>query len=370
MIRRGLKPAVFELFCDGELINQTASSKDYQKYLEENVLKINFKSFTQIVILGSSDYVPFMKLPAAHRREIIEDLLDLSIFTKMNILLKKKLETLKDDMDSNEFSMRLLKEKIEVYYSQLKKAKNANNERKSSIESEIDNLRRTNESLIGQLTEAKQSQDIYNNLYTNFESRSRDLVSFKEDLKGLDKKTKFLKDRVKFYETNDNCPTCRQSIALSFKASEIDTAKNNMEQNDGEIQALNTRVRYIENMQEIAQNDLKKLNEITDNVTKISNEIKTNNALINRLKQELERNNDDTEIEAIRNTLTSLGNQFKTLESVKEHLIKSRETMQISGLLLKDTGIKTKIISHYVPVMNKLVNRILESSRIFYQLSA
>lgn len=365
-IIRGIKPNIFEIYCDGDLINQDAKAKDYQDHLERSILKLNYKSFTQVVILGSASFVPFMQLSAADRRAIIEDLLDIQIFSSMNLLVKEKLSAIKDSSLKIKYDMDLTAEKIKLQKHNIEEHKKHNDEeilRKreeiSESESKIDKL---NSDII-----------LIKKHIESLEHKIKDEVTVKgKNKKLLQMETKLetsinkIEKDVLFYNENDNCPTCKQFIESEFKSQQI-TEKQN-----------------------------KKL-EILDGLKKINDEVSKNNSRIDEInriwKSIVEHGNAVTEhnstIRAVNDYISKLNKEIEKLLVRKENLIDENSKLQelkeqlngyvkkqqeystekqyydYASSLLKDTGIKTKIIKQYLPIMNKLVNKYLSAMDFF-----
>ena len=365
-IIRGIKPNVFEIYCNGELINQEAAARDYQEHLEKFILKLNYKSFTQIVILGSASFTPFMQLKAADRREIIEDLLDIQIFSTMNSIVKDRLGNNKDLMVAKKTEIELTQQKYDL--------------KKQFIESQ----KSDNEAKVAQyVTEIESNQDVVKSIHGEINTLTQDVteltqqISGKTEIEDKVKKlgklesqiesnlSKFQKD-IKFFETNDNCPTCRQAIAMEFKDSELANLAEKVhkcEHGLGELeQKLNEEQSKLNTIASIQKQIQAKQVEIaTKNAT-----ITETNKLINRLQKQIEElqtkssstHKESKELDALNESLNGLKRNLRELIDEKSYL-------EVASNLLKDTGIKTKIVKQYLPVINKLVNKYLASLDFF-----
>lgn len=364
IIKRGMKPTVFEIWKNSELLNQDASARDYQAYLEENILKMNYKSFGQVVVLGSSTFVPFMQLPAQHRREVIEDLLDIQIFSTMNNLLKEKITNNKNDLMQIKYDVDLVKTKIDS-------AKEHNESIRRLKESEVsrikDKMRERIEFIEGEESRAEELDDKIASLIGAIADKvdaSSKLTQFKTLKNDLSSKLNVLQKDVKFYHAHDNCPTCRQGIEHDFKVStiseksgKISEIKNALLVIDGKIDKVNVRLDEISTIEsEIHRLSLAR-NDHTAN-------IRIAKSTLTGLKKELdEAEKDVAEIDTSK--IAGYKEELKALMDRAKVLSEDKETLSVVGSMLKDGGIKTRIIKQYVPIMNKLINKYLAAMEFF-----
>lgn len=364
LIRRGLRPAIFEIFKNGVLLNQDAASKDYQEYLEQNILKLNFKSFSQIVILGSATYVPFMDLPAGARREIIEDLLDIQIFTTMNILLKEKINENKQNISDNKYEIDLIKSKIE---SAQENSDSIRKIREIEVEKIKEKMSEIKEKIGNKILDVEKIEEEINlNLEKIVDKASvkKKYDSFKKLKTELNMKKSSFENDLIFYHDNDNCPTCKQGIDHNFKSqvviekenskNEIDSALITM---DGKMSLLETRLEEISTIEDTIQSLHMKAGEIRA-------EIKIEKNSYMNCKKDLE--NAEKEVEEVDiSKIEEYNKQLKDVQKEQERLYEERETLAVGASMLKDGGIKTRIIRQYIPVMNKLINKYLASFDLF-----
>lgn len=364
LIRRGLKPNVFEIWQDNEMLNQNAASKDYQEYLEMSILKMNYKSFSQIVILGSATYVPFMELAAASRREIIEDLLDIQIFTTMNILLKEKISDNKTSVSENSYNIDLIESKIEsaqensesirkMKLVEVDKIKDKVKEHISKIESELLEIESVEKQIDEFLSTIKDKQSI--------KAKNEKLKSLKIE---LEIKKKSFEKELSFYHDHDNCPTCKQGIDHDFKSIAI-TEK---EQKRDEINSA-----FIQLEEKLAETDtrLKQISDVEDEIQKLHMQAGNHRAQVKMSKNALsgyknELQSAEKDVEEI--DFSKIEEYQKQLSDVRKHqeeLFENRETLAVAASMLKDGGIKTRIIRQYLPVMNKLINKYLAAFDLF-----
>ena len=364
LIRRGLKPTVFEIWKNGALLNQDAASKDYQEYLEQNILKLNFKSFSQIVILGSATYVPFMDLPAGSRREIIEDLLDIQIFTTMNIILKEKINDNKQKIANNKYELDLVKSKIESAQE------NSESIRKIK-EIEVEKIKEKMLEAISKIDEnTKCVEDIETEINENLE-KIQDKQSVKKKHESLKKikteltlKLSNFENNLIFYHDNDNCPTCKQGIDQNFKQHIVDEKqKDKKEINDAFIK-LDEKILIVENR-------LDEISTVEDTIQSLHLKAGGVRAEIKILKntlvsckndlQNAQKDVDDVDMSKVEEYIK----QLNDIQKEQENLYEYRETLGVAASMLKDGGIKTRIIRQYIPVMNKLINKYLALFDLF-----
>jgi DNA repair exonuclease SbcCD ATPase subunit len=367
-VKRGIKPQIFEIYQNGEMINQNSSARDYQEYLEKSILKLSFKSFGQIVILGSANYLPFMQLPAHARREVIEDLLDIQIFTTMNNLLKEKIATNKAAITEADYQINLIENKIELTNKHINSLKNNNDhlikQKQELIEELSACISRTTADIISQnIMLDNRSSDIADAEKVN--SKRTKLIELESQ---LETKIRALKKEITFYHDNDSCPTCRQGIDHDFKnetISERETKQN--EVNDAlskievEITAINNRVNEITAIN-------KEITAINTKISELNIDIRMWNNSISALQTEIESlKKNTTIIDESKDDLGILNSQLGIQQKHKEDLANERSVIEVAGVLLKDSGIKTRIIKQYVPIMNKLINKYLAAMDFFVQ---
>jgi DNA repair exonuclease SbcCD ATPase subunit len=359
-ICRGIKPGIFEIWKNGTMINQSSHAKEYQKILEQNILKLNHKSFHQVIVLGSSSFIPFMQLPGGHRREVIEDLLDINVFSKMNILLKERNTQLKDKLNGINYDIDIIKTKIDAqrkYIRDVNELIGQNISKKkediAKYQSEIKDLQQNNTTLSAYV-ESKQSP-IENELNT-LNNKKQALIQYTAQFK--QQMTTVAKD-AKFYETNDECPTCSQDISSELREEKLTFAKDKAKELKSAMDRAATESTAIEQSIERANNSFSEIREK-------QSEIHSNNQTINRLQthiQSLESDLTGTESNDLEKAKTDLSEFEDTKYNLIEEKMKISEEYSYNSVIvemLKDTGIKTKIIKQYLPVMNKLVNQYLQ----------
>jgi len=363
---RGIKPNIFEIYCNGAMVNQDAKVKDYQEQLEKFILKLNYKSFTQVVILGSASFVPFMQLAPGDRRTIIEDLLDINIFSSMNSIVKEKMVFIKEQTTQNKYNMELTSEKIKLQKQNIEEHKKHSadeiEKKRDEVtvsEKQIEQLnfdivliQKHVESLLKRISDEKVVNE-----------KSSKLVQLESK---MESKLKKINKDVAFYNDHNECPTCRQNINQDFKEEELNNLNVSSEQItkalvdiDKQIQTANDRI-----------NEISKINE---HISSHNNEVVKHNSTISAVNKYITKlNKEISELENLHINLDSDNTVLKELKTSlqevitkQEELSKEKQYLEYASTLLKDTGIKTKIIKQYLPIMNKLINKYLTAMDFF-----
>tara|TARA_R110000772_G_scaffold2311_11_gene8021 strand:- start:2440 stop:4155 length:1716 start_codon:yes stop_codon:yes gene_type:complete len=368
IIRRGMKPTIFEIYIDGELEDQDAAARDYQDIIEKDIIKFSLKSFSQIIVLGSSSYIPFMRLPAGHRREVIEDLLDLQVFSVMNLLLKKKIDANKGTIEELTTALIVLEDKIALVKKHMSSLRADSEQRVNTNLSKI----AENESAIA---DAKQKVNEYTALIIDLQAQITDLRKFDgrfDKLKSLDLQlktnSKQLSSTVAFYEDNDNCPSCKQDIDKEFKVEIINEKRSKLEK-------VTEGLASIKQNLAAAQADIDKATRIQTQISQyqgnisesqwnMSSRADINEQLVAENAKLKDEEVTDGDSKADLEEFTGLYDDSNTLlTTAKERRI----VIDTAHKILKDTGIKTRIIKQYIPVMNKLINKYLAAMDFFIQ---
>jgi len=368
-IIRCLKPNKFEIYVDGQLLDQTASVRDYQEYLEKSILKLNFTSFTQIVILGSSTFVPFMQLPANQRREIIEDLLDIKIFTAMNILLKEKVQSNKENILEIKYKIDLEEERLNVHQQHIVDIKTKNQERIDTIKEDIGKSER---SIAAYELEIDKNNIRASKLQKSISDETA-VTKKLNDIKNIEckfeDKTRKIRREIKFYEENDNCPTCHQGIDETHKCNNIDEGKvklTDIEEALGKLEEqFNKENSRLLDIAEINRD----IQEVLGKVTEGNNQISSLNQYIKKLNENIEDElKQDGNLQDVNKKLEDIQYLIAEYEKSKDTLSHDKQLLNVAADLLKDKGIKTQIVRQYIPIMNKLVNKYLASMEFFVNL--
>jgi len=366
LVRRGIKPNIFEIETDGSQLQQNANVRDFQEFLEKNVLKLNYKSFTQIVILGNSSFVPFMQLKAADRRDIIEDLLDIQIFSSMNNVLKTYVLENKIKIDENKSSRDLLQNKIDLKENYISKLKHKTKTLITGYEKDITKSLEEKESRLTQISELNKTvEDLLNEVSdANEVTEKHDkLTEYQRSiLRNVDSEQK----NITFFESNDDCPTCKQNIDHAFKHKEIiqkqekiKEFKNAVNKIDGELESTRARLSAIQSIQGNIQNHQTSIQTINNDISVIDQYVKKQQDNIEQLEQ------DTGDIKEEKKLLKEYAEEFKEIEAKTEELIDEKFIHETARNILKDEGIKSRIIKQYLPIMNKLINKYLTQMNFF-----
>ena len=361
-IVRGIKPAKFEIWQNGNLINQASNARDYQKFLEQNILKLNHKSFHQVVVLGSSSFIPFMQLPAWSRRSVIEDLLDINIFSKMNTLLKERNTKIKDELVDINHQIELLKTKITAQSKYIKDLESLNQDQ---IEKKRDSIKVHKTTIKETFEESKELGKGLETLLKEEEKRHKDNLQQSSQLNSLDlnynQKIKDLVEQARFYEENDHCPTCDQDVGPELKEKKIQIIQNDAKGIQQEKAGVEKELANLKKeMQDIADktNQLKqKQQRINSNNERISVVQKE----IDKIQKEINQLNSQTgDTGTAKKELKESRKSKEAFTEKKLEYVEERTYNEVIGEMLKDTGIKTKVIKQYLPVMNRLINQYLQ----------
>ena len=361
-IVRGIKPNIFEIWQNGELLNQDAASRDYQKILEQQILKLNYKTFTQVVILGSASFVPFMQLPPSQRREVIEDILDIRIFSTMNQLLKEKAQETKDEIIRVESDIKSAKDKVEAQQVLIKTLSNAKDESIKAVQAKIDANNAQISTTESEIITIVEEINTLKASITGKERLSEDIEKAKQLKTKLNEKVETCEHDAEFFNEHDVCPSCAQDIPEDHKQKIIHDLHNKMQENNKKITDLEDALTNL-------TNKLTDINKIIDEITTKNIELSTKNSTITLLNKQIKEF--ETEIETNKADTTNLDEEKAKLKqlakdaldkiTLKNSLQETRNLEEVASILLKDTGIKTAIIREYLPVMNKLINKYLNA---------
>ena len=363
---RGIKPNIFEIWCDGDMLNQDAAQRDYQKHLEQQILKLNFRSFTQVVILGNASFVPFMQLRARHRRQVVEEILDIEIFSKMNLMFREKAKSQDEIIKQDDFQYSILDSKIEdkkAYIDDISnRGKDLADSKKVEIakaDTDIDNYNFKILDLRKEIA-GLQKEILDETKVNNMKSKLHSMEAKLENTCNKHKKD------LKFFETYDDCPTCQQAIDAAFKATMIDKKKE-------KVTELDSALRQID--KEIKTNQMR-----LDTINKTMVVIREKELLINRYETsidqiEIQKRKLENEVALLTDEKISTAEQTGELNELQEQLIQTdikkktdkehKVYIDTARALMQDTGIKTKIIKQYLPIMNQYINKYLADMDFF-----
>jgi DNA repair exonuclease SbcCD ATPase subunit len=361
LVRRGMKPNIFEIYENDKIVNQDAISRDYQEYLENNILKMNYKTFTQIVVIGNATYMPFMKLSPADRRNIVENLLDIDIFSKMNGLLKGMLSKTKEDINNTSYKLDLSKEKMKIHNNLLTDSTSNIDKSIQDIEADIsrseiqlDSKKESVEAIQKEIDDIIINDSKMNSLNNKLTQLNGYSATFKEKIKNL-------KKEVIFFDTNEACPTCTQTIPESFKEENISSKTKELGKYNTALDSCVGEITTItKELEEIAKN----LEEIRSKKTHISQKqfeidsIKTYLTKLSKSLSDLHKKKTE-DLKKIKEETDNIKSELDNLTKQRDEALNRQHLQSIAAVLLKDDGIKTKIIRHYLPLMNKIINKYL-----------
>lgn len=371
LIRRGMKPNVFEVYSNDVLLNQAADVRDYQETLEKQILKSNYKTFCQVDILGSASFVPFMQLPAAQRRAVIEDLLDLQVFTTMNTLLKEQIADNTSSITRNEYEKKMNDEMIQVIKNHLEQTRTKSDRYIREKQTAIDDLNNKLESTKRTMAEIKDRVDEIQSTMCDEKKLRKKSEQFRELETQLSTKKALLQQEIKFFEQHDSCPTCKQEISSDLRCDSIGNTNSKLEELDQTLVDLQIRLnKHEEKVNEFFTKENEKQRLLTEYRSHHQVTLHTEEQ-IDSLQRDI--NTAKKEIESISTSqVADLEQKRQTLIEEYNELQDNKKTLSIASSLLKDGGIKTKIINQYVPIINKLINKYLSAMDFFvdFQLNS
>jgi len=363
---RGQKPRLFEVYQNNKLLNQEAHARDYQEVLEKSILKINHKSFCQVVVLGSSSFIPFMQLSTNHRTEVIEDLLDIGIFSIMSTLLKEKVSENRQILLTANSEIILIEQRIKLQKTFLKKILAEQNEVVREKKEQIAKLTRSNGILDSSLSSEEETLFALRKEVTDEEKIKRKLNKLSNLEDKIGDKVKRLKKELLFFDTHDDCPTCSQIIDSKFKADAIQDKQTSI--NDCHAGSNQLEIEIIE-VQGVVNHIIevwKKIDHVNQIINELKSEINANQSVIVSLENDIDRT-DKQNIDEEKERIVGLKNELAEYIKDKQFLSDAKEIFNIATILLKDTGIKSRIIKQYIPVMNRLINKYLAAMDFFVQ---
>ena len=361
LVRRGIKPNVFDIELNGNLLHKEADDRANQKILEENILKVNYKSFTQIVILGSSTFVPFMQLTTANRREVIEDLLDIRIFSAMNGLIKDKIRTQKEQIKSLDVKRKNVKEKIDMQKSFIDELENRGKQSIDENKIKIDNLMKEAEVFLRENSVLEEDVFKFTKEQQIVTDAGDKLVKL-NNLRGkLSQKVGTITKEHKFFSENTVCPTCGQDIEEDFRVNRISDAQDKAKELKKGYEELESTIKFEQERE-------RQFNALSQEITKLTHDISQNNTRINLNQRQIR--DLENEIQTTTSNLQNRNTEHEKLEEFRESLQRTIEDLSdrkqeivhydFAYSLLKDDGVKTKIIKKYLPFINQQVNRYLQ----------
>ena len=362
---RGIKPNKFEIWQNDVMLNQEANSRDYQKILEQQILKLNYRSFTQVVILGSSTFVPFMQLKAKFRREVVEDLLDIKIFSVMNLLLRQRLKDLVTELQEVEYNYKLSSEKISMQETYIKDIKNnADVIIKDKEKTYDDNAVELGKKVSEKKTLEENQKSLFKSVDDQISTESKD-TKLKDLRSTLTEKQKEKDKMINFFEKHDECPVCTQNIDNEFKTQMISTKQTEKKEiTDGllkmesELDKTKSRLDEIKKVTDVIQDNSIKIAQLNTSIQELEKYQERLSSEIKELENSTINNSDEEK-------LKTLQEEFNQIEQNKKELKEEKVYKEASRAMLQVTGIKTKIIKQYLPIMNQLINKYLASMEFY-----
>lgn len=362
-IIRGIKPNVFEIYSDGSLLNQSAAARDYQEILEKNILRMNMKSFTQIVILGSSSFVPFMQLSTAARREVLEDLLDIRIFSRMSSVLKDRTSTLKDSILINDKDIESENSKLKIYE---KTRLQVNESRDQSIQSYRDSIAALQlecdefSSRVDGITQEMETLKSEIGDHSSIRKKLSDISTLRTNVHN---KYKNAKKTIAFYEQHDHCPTCDQEIDSEIKQSKITKKQESVEKYTDGLTKMDEEIRKLEERQDEIIRISENISSLATEMSKLDARVSANMLSIRRYEKQIAELENSEPFDE--NLIMTTKEKIQLLEQDKKKLLSQRELYDNAAIILKDSGIKSKVVKQYIPVINSLVNKYLAAMEFF-----
>jgi len=357
---RGIKPNIFEIYQNNQLLTKDAAIKDYQQMLEQQILKLNYKTFTQVVILGSASFVPFMQLPPNTRREVIEEILDIKIFSTMNSLLKERVQKTKDELIRVEQKVAIARNNVDSQQEIIKTINDVKQESVAAVDKKIEQTKTEIENLTGLITKLSGEIVTLQSNISDSEDISTNIDQAKNLINKKNHKTKDIIDTLSFFESNDSCPSCAQNIPHEHKETMVQQLKDTQDKNNSALQSLETALQKLNNRIQEIQSIQTKITNKNLEMSGFNSSISTLNKVLQELLLEKEQHSEDSaDLTAEKKKLRELAQTAMDLIDEKTTISEHRDLQEIASALLRDTGIKTTIIREYLPVMNKLINKYL-----------
>jgi len=363
---RGAKPNLFEVYKNNKMVDQDAAARDTQKYLEQSVLKLNYKSFTQVVILGSSTFVPFMQLGASVRREVIEDLLDIQIFSNMNSLLKDRVRSSQSQSNDCGHMLRLTKEKVESQQKLLDSLKEVNHNRQEEKRNRYNKNSKSIEEVKSNHIKLKDEILVLEEEVGDVEVQRKFVRKLRQGQADKKSELKLIANNLKFFKSHDVCPTCTQNISSVFKTDQVDTLTSSGTTLATKIEEFTKDISEAVSVVTKIEETSTKLYEVRSDATAQEREVvrlEMDNIEIS--KQILELQQSTPNIDQEKETLQGYVAEYKTTEKDCAEVSQQLDEFQVVSSLLKDSGIKSQIIKKYVPIFNQLINKYLSSMEFF-----
>lgn len=363
---RGIKPNKLEIYCNSQLWNQESTLVEQQKNFEANVLKMNYKSFTQIVVLGSSTFVPFMKLPGAQRRDIIEDILDIQVFSTMNVLLKDKIRENNEELRDVDYQLDLLKDKIEIQKQNMLSLQQRTQEEINRKQEKVNEYKKTELQGAEDVSILTQQIGNLNEEMKTYQKSSDKLAKLNTFMIKMTHKMNTCKKEHEFFEKNHVCPTCTQELSEDFRDDKLKEGKTKLDEMNLGFDEIKTAIQEEQSRFEKFTELSTQVNEINSSISQTNFQLMTIRKQVESLQEEItELEGDNVDKKAEFDKLQLLVNSKKDLSKQHASLKQDKDVLSTAGQLLKDNGIKTRIIKTYLPTMNKLINDFLQRMEFY-----
>jgi len=367
VVKRGIAPNIFEIYMDGDLLSQTAHQKDYQAYIEENVLKLNFNSFRQIVVLGSNNYIPFMRLTAGARREIIEDLLDIKVFSKMNILLRSQIVETKEYISTLDNKILVESEKANVMKSMMGKISANKKLKEMDYKKDVEEHRAKITESEGKILRLQTECNTFSGQIKRLSDALGKRNGIEDQLNSARREDKKLRDQIRFLTDHDECPTCRQSMQSEFKHRELAILSNSENSVKEQIGGLTPKLEQLNKIQEKSMELTGHYSHLQNDISSLRADVHINQKYIEKIEKDFANVDmaSDDNVDEFQEKYAVAQGAANTYQAEKDKYVNKRESENAAYMLLKDNGIKTKVIQSYIPYMNALINEYLSHMNFY-----
>tara|TARA_R110000824_G_scaffold328351_1_gene515234 strand:- start:343 stop:1929 length:1587 start_codon:yes stop_codon:yes gene_type:complete len=370
LIVRNLNPKKFEIHKNGKMLDQDAKSRDYQKILEEQILKMTYKSFCQVVILGSSNYIPFMQLSASDRRAVVENLLDIDVFSVMNTLVRSRLQMTKEYVKDTDVKLEITKSKLDEKSKLIKTLEKKSNDSVDKYRLEVEESKKQITELEEEINKQKLSIDNLLSQITDKDSLPKSLIRTESEETQLKNRIKTIQRDIKFYEENDTCPSCKQDIETHHKECMFDEKENEQKNIESNIERISLQIKEMEKRIGDINCIVETINNIRKQISVKENQISATSRYTEKIKNNIDSIlNEETEVQETKDEVDTLKTEGKNYIERRKELVGDKHYLAIASTLLKDSGIKAKIIKHYLPIMNRLINKYLSDMDFFCQFN-
>lgn len=362
-VRRGQKPSVFEIYEDGVLVDQSDKNREQQDWLEKSVLRMDYRSFTQTVILGSATHVPFMQLTTSQRREVIEDILDIQVFSLMNDVLKDRVSDVRSRATLGEKELAVATRELEVEERHLESARGGVEHEIKSLVDKASSLVEERRLVRDRCSELAREAASLTELVSDAEAVKSSLYQARGEMAVIDGDSKRVAKVIEFFTSHESCPTCSQNIDHEFRMREVEARRQELERMEADRKLVAEKLERLETRLSQVEETQRKINETDRNFVKLKSEESSITARLGEIKVRVGELSEETKVDE--QALTELRNKVVALASARDAVMSEARTMALASSLLKDGGIKAKIVAQYVPLMNRLINKYLADLEMF-----